>query len=156
MKKLCFAVLLALFPAVVHAEQPSDFSDISTPSLELPFTVTQVETTGEWTLMRHNYDVAESYDKVLETLRSMFDAKQRVGIYTIMGITEQSGETMTQVILAYRNEHHYVQITPKGAGASLSFEAAPASYVTGAFDAAIYGFTLPDGSEISTVLWNEE
>lgn len=149
------ASMLAL-PVTAAARQSYDFSDIKEPNLKLPFTVTNIETTGEWNTLRHIYHVSESYDVVIKKLGSMFDKKQPLGELIIMGLTKQSTQEMHQMIVGFQNEHHYVQITPEGSGTMLSMEAAPVSYVTGVYDISIYGFTMPDGTIISAIPGNEE
>ena len=160
MKKLLLPFLIGIAmaaPQIAAADEPRcDFSDTQQPFLNLPFKVTNVEVTGEWTDMRHNYYLADSYDKVLKQIHKLFDSKGVLDKYVIMGITPQTGQEMTQIILAYHNEHFYVQISPNGAGTLFSLEARPISYVTGVYDVSIYGFVLPDGTEISTDTMTEE
>ena len=151
-----FAACLLAVPVTSMAKQSYDFSDIIEPSLQLPFTVTNVESTGEWNTLKHIYHVTESYDKVIKKLTDMFDKKQTLGELVIMGLTKQSSLEMYQLIVGFQNEHHYAQITPEGSGTMITYEAAPVSYVTGVYDIAIYGFTMPDGTIISAVPQAEE
>ena len=151
-----FAACLLALPATSLARQTCDFSDIEEPFLTLPFTVTNIEKTGEYNTLRHIYHVTESYDAVINKLVELFNKKKPLGNHLIMGLTKQSSSEMYQMIVRYQNEHHYVQITPEGSGAMLSVEAAPSSYVTGVYDIAIYGFTLPDGTTISAVTAADE
>ncbi len=151
-----FAACLLAVPFTSMAKQTYDFSDINEPKLQLPFTVTNVETTGEWNTLKHIYHLSDAYDKVISKLEEMYSKKQPLGDLVIMGVTKQTGSEMYQMIVAYQNEHHYAQITPEGSGAKITLEAAPVSYVTGVFDIAIYGFTMPDGTIISAVSAAEE
>ena len=149
------ASVLAM-PVTAIAKQSFDFSDTKEPYLQLPFTVTNVEVSGEWESLRHVYHVSESYEKVIQKLASMFDKKQTLGEQVIMGLTKQTGQEMYQMIVGFQNEHHYAQITPEGSGTMISLEATPVSYVTGVYDISIYGFTMPDGTIIASIPAAEE
>ncbi|MBO4349800.1 MAG: hypothetical protein J6A01_02505 [Proteobacteria bacterium] len=151
-----FAACLLAVPLTSMAKQTYDFSDIHEPYLQLPFTVTNVEVTGEWNTLKHIYHVTESYDKVIKKLADMYDKKQTLGDQIIMGLTKQTSIEMYQMIVGFQNEHHYAQITPEGSGTMITFEAAPVSYVSGVFDVAVYGFTMPDGTIISAISAAEE
>ena len=145
------AACLLILPITSMAKQTCDFSDINEPYLQLPFTVTNVEVTGEWETLKHIYHVSEAYDKVIKKIASMYDKQQSMGEWVIMGLTKQSSTEMYQLIVGFQNEHHYAQITPEGSGTKIVFEAAPVSYTTGVYDIAIYGFTMPDGTIISAI-----
>ena len=151
-----FAACLFALPATSLARQTCDFSDIEEPFLNFPFTVTSIEKTGEYNTLRHIYHVSESYDAVIKKLNDMFDKGKPLGEHIIMGLTKQLTSEMYQMIVGFQNEHHYVQITPEGSGTMLSVEAAPTSYVSGVYDIATYGFTLPDGNIVSAATAADE
>ncbi len=144
-------------PASASAQEMRyDFSDINEPFIEFPFKVTDVEVTGDWTKLRHNYYIAEPYEKVKKKLETLMSKNQPIGRYYLMSVTPQLDRQMVQIILAYRNEHFYAQVMPNGAGTLIAFEACPVSYVVGSYDASIYGFVLPNGREVSIDLQTDE
>ena len=102
------------------------------------------------------YYLSDSYDSVIKKLSSMYDKKQTIGYFYINGLTKQTVETMYQLQLAYKNEHHYAQIRPEGSGCTITFEIRPVSYITGVYDPAIYGFHMPDGGAVMSVLYSWE
>ncbi|MBO5753534.1 MAG: hypothetical protein J6S69_07570 [Proteobacteria bacterium] len=160
MKRRIFGLVLAAcmlaVPTVASADVSYDFSDVMQPFLKLPFEVVSVEVTGEGTSMQHVYHLAESYDVMTKKLLDMYQKKQTIDKYFILGVTPQSTQEMYQVTIGYQNEHHYVQVTPDGSGCKFSVEAMPTSYVSGVYDVAIYGFRMPDGSVASAELQTKE
>lgn len=161
MKKLTpaiFLFILALLalPFSAMAKQSYDFSDVEQPFLTLPFEVVNVDVSGETPLVMHNYHIAESYDAVIKKLSTMYDKKTQMSNYFVIGMTKQSGTEEYQVIIAFQNEHHYVTVKPEGSGTLFAVKARPVSYVTGVYPVAIYGFTMPDGNNVSAVKMTEE
>ena len=86
----------------------------------------------------------------------MFDKKQRIGIFYVLGLTKQTEPNTHSLMLGYNNEHHYVKIQAEGSGTVITYETAPASYVSGVYDVAIYGYHMPDGGAILTTLHSDE
>ncbi len=161
MKKLVavlfvLAAALLIYPINAMSKQSYDFSDVEQPFLTLPFEVISVDVSGQAPEVHHNYHLAESYDKVIDKLVQMYEKKTPISNYFVIGVTKQSNTQMHQVILAYQNEHHYVQVTPEGSGTLFSLQAVPVSYVTGVFPIAAYGFTMPDGGMVSVDKRTEE
>lgn len=160
MKSRLFGIALAAcmlaLPVMGHANPTYDFSDVAKPFLTLPFEVVNVEVVGEGATIKHVYHLADSYDSVTKKLIDMFNRHSLIGNYVIMGVTEQTVSEMYQTILAINNEHYYAQITPEGAGCAFALEAMPKSYVSGVYDAVIYGFRMPNGETVSAELANQE
>ena len=156
---LCLGLALSAIPVTLSfAENPYDFSDLESTRLDLPFKVTSMTYDPNIVNMygRQIYHVTESYDAVVKKLGTMYDKKQRIGVFYILGLTKQTVSNSHQCILGYNNEHHYMTIESEGSGAVLIYETAPASYVSGVYDAAIYGFHMPDGGGLTTDLNTDE
>ncbi len=155
---LCLAAALVAVPTVGFAEYPYDFSDLANNRLDLPFTVTSMtyEANTENMFGKQIYHVSESYDKVIKKLVSMYEKKQRIGIFYLLGLTKQTAPNTHSMMIGYNNEHHYVTIQAEGSGTVFIYETAPASYVTGVYDAAIYGYHMPDGGAIFTTVNSDE
>lgn len=155
---LCFAAAIVAAPAVGFAEYPYDFSDLETSWLDLPFTITSktYEPNAVNLFGKQIYHIAESYDKVIKKLSTMFDKKQRIGIFYIIGLTKQPKPNTHSLVIGYNNEHHYVMVQAEGSGTLITYETAPASYLTGVYDAAIYGYHMPDGGAIMTTMHADE
>lgn len=159
MNKLASVLIFLVFmflPLSGMAKQSYDLSDVNEPFLSLPFEVVSVDVSGEGAKTRHNYHISAEYDKVIKKLSTMHEKKQRINDYFVFGMTKQSGSEMYQIILAFQNEHHYVQVTPEGSGTLFSMEAFPSSYLSGVFPVAIYGFILPDGTVSPSVKKTDE
>ncbi|MBQ1925160.1 MAG: hypothetical protein II180_03460 [Proteobacteria bacterium] len=159
MKRFLAAILAcAVFalPIQAFAKQSYDFSDIVAPSLKLPFNVTNVEISGEFFTTTHIYHVSDSYDSVIKKLFDMYEKKEKISGFSVMGVTQQTQMEAYQLVLGYQNEHHYVLISPEGSGTVLSYEAMPSSYQTGVYDAVGYGFILSDGSTSNLYIGREE
>ena len=150
--------LLSMFclPFTAMAKQSYDFSDVEQPFLTFPFEVVSVDVSGEAPKVLHNYHIAASFDDVINKFSTMYDKKQTISEYFIIGMTKQSGVQMYQIILAYQNEHHYAQVQPDGSGTLISVEATPVSYVTGIYPIAVYGFTMPDGGTATVDQFKDE
>lgn len=153
---LAFAAAIISVPSMAFADRAYDFSDLASFRLELPFKVTNVEVNGSGMESKQIYYLADSYDSVIKKLSSMYDKKQTVGVFYVNGLTKQTVETMYQLQLAYKNEHHYAQIRPNGSGCTITFEIRPVSYVSGVYEHAIYSFHMPDGGGVMPVLYNLE
>ena len=155
---LCLAAALVALPAVGFAEYPYDFSDLANNRLDLPFTVTSMTYEANTVNMfgKQIYHVTESYDKVIKKLGTMYDKQQRIGIFYILGLSKQTTPNTHSLMIGYNNEHHYVTIQAEGSGTVFIYETAPASYVSGVYDAAIYGYHLPDGGAILTTINSDE
>ena len=160
MKNRVLGAILAAFmlavPTVGFADVSYDFSDVMQPFLKLPFEVVNVEVVGESTSMRHVYHLSASYETMTKKLIAMYQNKERIDKYMILGVTPQTSQEMYQVTIGYENEHHYVQVTPEGSGCKFSVEALPTSYVSGVYDVAIYGFRMPNGSTVSAEIQTKE
>lgn len=148
----CLAVALVAMPAAGFAEYSCDFSDLESNRLDLPFTVTSMtyEANAANIFGKQIYHISESYDKVIKKLGTMYDKQQRIGIFYILGLNKQNEPNTHSLMIGYNNEHHYATIRAEGSGTVLIYETAPVSYVTGVYDAAIYGYHMPDGGAIST------
>ena len=149
MKRFLAAILacaVLAMPVSAFAKQSYDFSDIVTPFIKWPFNIINVEMTGEFFTTMHIYHASDSYDDVIKKLFEMYNKKEKISGYSIMGVTEQTQSQSYQRVIGYQNEHHYITIAPEGSGTIFSFEAMPSSYMTGVYDATGYGFILPDGS----------
>ena len=154
---VCMLTLsVAGLPTVAFADRAYDFSDLTSFRLELPFNVTNVEENGSGMERVQTYYLTDSYDAVVKKLAAMYDKNQPVGKFYVNGLTQQSSETMHLLQLAYNNEHHYAKIRPNGSGSTIEFEIAPVSYVLGVYDAAAYGFHMPDGGTVLPMLYSEE
>lgn len=150
------AVTLLSFSGLSMAEQNYDFSDIKAPFITWPFEVVNVDISGEYSEMHHIYHVADSVSHVIEVLGQMFDKKQAIGKYLVMGITAQPEPDTYQVLLGYHNEHHYITIRADGSNTIIDFAAMPSSYISGAMPMAVYGFSMPDGATASVDQFTEE
>ncbi len=159
MKRLLTGLLLSTalmcVPVSVMANQAYDFSDIYEPFFTLPFNVTSTEVTGTYEDTHHYFHIAESMDKVVKKLGTMYDKKQKLGEYFIMGITEQYNHTY-QIVIGLRNEHHYVMLSEEGSGCLFDMKAMPNSYITGVYPISVYGFSMPDGTMVSVDKFTEE
>ena len=153
---LAFAAAVVCAPSMAFADRAYDFSDLTDFRLELPFDVTNVQINGTGMEAKQVYYLSDSYDSVIKKLSSMYDKKQTIGYFYVNGLTKQTVETMYQLQLAYKNEHHYAQIRPEGSGCTITFEIRPVSYITGVYDPAIYGFHMPDGGAVMSVLYSWE
>ncbi len=130
------------------AEKPYDFSDIQQPLIEWPFNVVSFNVTGSSYLTKHEIMFDMPYDKMLDTLKKAYSKHQAFGNYYVMSVTEQAGDKSFVCIFASNNEHNYVTFTPATSGTFAVVDAMPASYVSGAFAQAAYGYRMPDGGTI--------
>ena len=151
---LCAVGLSAVTMNAAWADRPYDLSDISKSFIEWPYEVVSFEVNGESYNMTHivRFDVA--YDKVFKDFLAAYQAKKKFGNFQLIGVTEN--KTGFRCILAYNNEHHYIDISASGSGTIAVVQAMPSSYVTGAFDVAAYGFRMPDGGTLPIGLRNKD
>ena len=153
---LLAGALMLCVPSVSFADRAYDFSDLESFRLELPFNVLDVQTTGTGMERKQVYRLSDSYDAVVKKLATMHDKQETVGQFYVLGLTQQTVETAYQLMLGYKNEHHYAQIRPDGSGCSITFEIRPISYVSGVYDPALYGFHMPDGGGVMAVIYTKE
>ncbi|MCL2326346.1 MAG: hypothetical protein FWC40_07640 [Proteobacteria bacterium] len=136
---------LGMWAGEARADRPFDFSDIRRPIIKWPFSVISFEIVGEAHETKHIVRVSEAFSAVETRLSRAIDRSEPFGDFLMMGMSPIPGTKGYQLILAYNNEHHYVQVTPDGAGTLFTVEAMPTSYVSGVYDVAAYGFRLYGG-----------
>lgn len=154
-----FMTFLAVTPLCFcgsgYAEQAYDFGDIAQPFLSLPFNGVSVEVAGTDVEVRHIYHIAQPFDEVVEAFLQRIKRGEAFDGFEIMGFTkQQDGSYM--LYLAKRNEHHGASLVPTGSGCDLIVNGMASSFLSGAFDIAVYGYVMPDGSEISIDKFDEE
>ena len=66
-------------------------------------------------------------------------------------------ESLEYVLLfGRRNEHFQAMISPENGGSVIKVPAMPVSYISGVYDIAAYGYTMPDGTAVSIDKFDEE
>ena len=160
MKKVLMCLLASTLwltaPVAAMADMNYDFSDTFEPFVRWPFHVNNVEVVGEFPDADHLYHVTESIENVADKLSSIFQKNQQIGgTFYIIGISKQlSGEYM--LLFGRRNEHFQAMISPENGGSVIKVPAMPVSYISGVYDIAAYGYTMPDGTAVSIDKFDEE
>ena len=149
-----FLGLSAVGTGIALADRPYDLSDITKSFIDWPYKVVSFEVSGDSYNMTHivRFDVA--YNQVLKDFLSAYQTKKPFGNFQLMGVTENKDGF--RCILAYNNEHHYVDVSPSGSGTVAVVQAMPSSYITGIYDVAAYGFRMPDGGTLPIGLNNKD
>lgn len=124
--------------------------------MQYPFKVIEYSTYKDEYSSYQVTRVAESYEKVLQFFKNSLDKQKPIGVYVVMGLSKDGKAEAHNTVLAYNNEHNYLEIRPHGSGTQLKLKATPNSYVSGHYVVSIFGYRLPDETVIPAGERNED
>lgn len=146
----CLLACVLAFPTAAFGERKCDFSDIQEPLVSYPFKVIEYSTYSDEFSTYQVTRVADSYESVVKFFQNALDKRKPLGVFTVMGLTHAAPVESHNTVLAYNNEHNYLEIKPSGTGTELVLKATPNSYVSGFYQQSLFGYRLWDETVIPT------